>query len=320
MIRFVLSVILALSFLAPARAAPGEVSVAILEFGTVNWEFEAVSRLKLDKKNGFFLRRLKLAGNAATKIAFQGGAADAMVADWIWVARQRAAGKDYIFVPYSRAVGGIAVSGDSEINTLPDLKGKTLGIAGGPNDKSWIILQAYAQQEFGFDLAAETKQVFGAPPLIMQKTLDGELDAAVNYWHFLAKMQAKGFRIVAPVNEAAEGLGLDPDTPMLGYVFKGQFVRENERLFNEFLDTSRRAKQALRDDDALWEEIRPQMRAKSDAEFDALKAGFRAGIPVSTEVSLDSARALFALMVEIGGEALVGEATELPDGVFYQRP
>ena len=63
--------------------------------------------------------------------------------------------------------------------------------------------------------------------------------------------------------------------------------------------------------------IRPMMRAKSDAEFERLKAGFRAGIPSTDPVDSDAARALFALMAELGGKDLVGEATELPDGVFY---
>jgi NitT/TauT family transport system substrate-binding protein len=35
------------------------------------------------------------------------------VADWIWVAQQRADGKDYVAFPYSTAVGGILVGADS---------------------------------------------------------------------------------------------------------------------------------------------------------------------------------------------------------------
>jgi len=57
--------------------------------------------------------------------------------------------------------------------------------------------------------------------LITQKTLDGQIDAAINYWHFLARMQAQGFKIIAPVNEATDALGMDAETPLLGYVFKG---------------------------------------------------------------------------------------------------
>lgn len=58
------------------------------------------------------------------------------VADWIWVARQRAAGKPYVFLPYSRAVGGVVVPSGSNAETLADLSGQKIGIAGGPLDKS----------------------------------------------------------------------------------------------------------------------------------------------------------------------------------------
>lgn len=310
--------VLAVLFATQVAAAEKTITVAVLKFGTVNWEMDTIRRAGLDEKNGFSLEVLGLAGGSASKIAFQGGGADAMVSDWIWVARQRAAGRDYIFVPYSKSVGGIAVPEAGAIRALPDLKGKTIGIAGGPLDKSWLILQAYAQQEYGFDLKGEAEQVFGAPPLIAQKAMDGEIDAAINYWHFLAKMQADGFRIVAPVDEAASALGLDPETPLLGYVFKGSFVRDNPDLIAGFAAASRGAKEILASDEAAWEALRPKMRAKTDAQFEQLKQGFRAGIPADAPVVTEAAAAMLSLMAELGGEALVGKATTLPDGVFYR--
>lgn len=317
--RFFAALLLTLSITTPTFAEDAEiVSVAVLKFGTVNWEMETIQRNDLDKQNGFALEVQGFAGNSATKIAFQGGAADAMVADWIWVARQRAAGKDFVFVPYSTAVGGIAVKADGPIRSLTDLQGKTIGIAGGPLDKSWLILRAYAEQKHGFDLEAETNQVFGAPPLIAQKAMDGEIDAAINYWHFLAKMQANGFRIVAPVDEAAAALGLDPKTPLLGYVFKGDFAREYPTLIDGFVEASRQAKRILAEDEAEWDALRPMMRAKTDGEFEQLKVGFRAGIPVETPVDTASAAEFLALMAELGGADLVGKAMTLPDGVFYR--
>ena len=89
-------------------------------------------------------------------------------------------------------------------------------------DKSWLILRAYAEQKEGFDIAAETEQVFGAPPLIFKQALSGEVAAEINFWHFNAKAMAKGMREVVSVSDAALALGLDPETPLLGYVVKGE--------------------------------------------------------------------------------------------------
>ena len=192
------------------------VRAAVLKIGTVNWELDTIKRNGFDTEFGFELVVQPFADNGATRVALEGGEADIAVADWIWVARQRAAGKDYVFIPYSRAVGGLVVPADSPAQTLADLKGGKIGIAGGPVDKSWLILQAYAQNEYGIDLAAETEQVFGAPPLIFKTALDGDLDGAINYWHFMAKMGAGGMRPLVSVSDAAEARGLNPDTPLLG--------------------------------------------------------------------------------------------------------
>ncbi|KAG1715110.1 hypothetical protein GQR58_000063 [Nymphon striatum] len=259
-----------------------------------------------------------MAGGAAAKIAFQGGEADVIVSDWLWVARQRAAGKDYVFIPYSKAVGGVMVPAGSAAESLADLKGGKIGIAGGPLDKSWLILQAYAQKNHGVDLAADTEQVFGAPPLIFKTALQGELDGAINFWHFMAKMDASGMRKLVDVSDAASDLGLDPETPLLGYVVKGELVASNPELVNGLATASRAAKDMLASDDAEWDRLRPRMNAKTDAQFDALKVGFRAGIPAPGPVDEDAAGKMLTLMADLGGEELIGKATTLPSGTFLQ--
>ena len=291
---------------------------AVLKFGTVNWELNTIKHHAMDEANGFSLEVQGMAGGAAAKVAFQGGEADVIVSDWLWVARQRAAGKDYVFVPYSKAVGGVLVGKDSTAQSLADLKGAKIGIAGGPLDKSWLILQAYAEKNYGLDLASETEQVYGAPPLIFKSALSGDVGAAINFWHFMAKMEASGMRKLVDVSEAAADLGLDPNTPLLGYVVKGELLRGNPDLVNGLASASRAAKVMLADDDTEWDRLRPKMNAKTDAQFEALKTGFRAGIPAAGPIDEDAAARMLDLMVKLGGEDLLGKATELPEGTFLQ--
>ncbi len=289
---------------------------SVLKFGTVNWELNTIKHHGFDAANGFDLEVQGVAGGSAAKVAFQGGEADVIVSDWLWVARQRAAGKDYVFIPYSKAVGGVMVGKDSSAQSLADLKGQKIGIAGGPLDKSWLILQAYAAKTHGLDLEAETEQVFGAPPLIFKSALSGEVGAAINFWHFLAKMEASGMRKLVDVSQAASALGLDPNTPLLGYVVKGDLVRENPELVNGLAAASRSAKELLASNDAEWDRLRDRMKAKTDAQFEALKAGFRAGIPAPGPVDEAAAARMLELMVDLGGEDLMGKAQALPDGTF----
>ncbi|MBY6047228.1 ABC transporter substrate-binding protein [Vannielia litorea] len=293
-----------------------QIRFATLKIGTVNWELETIKANGFDKAHGFELVMQPYADNGATRVALEGGEADVAVADWIWVARQRAAGKDYVVIPYSKAVGGLVVPEGSEVQSLQDLKGKKVGIAGGPLDKSWLILRAYAEQEYGMDLKAETEQVFGAPPLIFKSGLSGETDGAINFWHFLAKMKAAGMREVISVEQASSALGLDPETPLLGYVMKESFLADNPDLGHALYRASRDAKALLAEDDAAWEAVRPMMNAQNDAQFETLKADFRAGIPGDAPVSEEGADALLKVMARLGGADLVGDATELPKGLF----
>lgn len=299
-----------------AMAETPVIKAAVLKFGTVNWELTTIKTHGFDTANGFTLEVNGVAGGPAAQVAFQGGEADVIVTDWLWVARQRAAGKDYVFFPYSKAVGSVMVAGTSSAKSLADLQGAKIGIAGGPLDKSWLILRAFAEQEYGIDLKASTEQVFGAPPLIMKSALQGETQGAINFWHYLAKMEAAGMRPLVSVGDAAVALGLDPDTPLLGYAFKGDYLAKHPELVAGLAKASRSAKELLATDDSAWEALRAIMKPSNDAEFAALIAGFRAGIPTDYDVNQDAANKMLTLMSRLGGVELVGDVTAVPDGLF----
>ncbi len=305
----------------PAQAPLPEITVGTLEGGTVTWELETIRAHGLDRANGFSLKLLPLAGNPATHVAMHGGEVDTIVSDWLWVAQQRATGADYVFLPYSTAVGGLLVPGDSPVQSLADLEGETIGVGGSPVDKSWLILRAWSISEHGGnggrDLADTTRQVFGAAPIILNAFESGEVAAAVNLWHFQARMEAAGARELVDVVTAARDLGLDPDTPLLGYVLRESWIRDNPQSARGLAAASAEAKRILGSDDAAWEPLRPIMNAADDAEFVALRDGWRAGIPSGHGVDPAAAQRMFALMAELGGEELTGGLTELPGGLFW---
>lgn len=314
--------VLALCWAVPGTALTAQempvVRVAVLQIGTVNWELDTIERNGFDIANGFELAALPYADNGATRVAFEGGDADVAVVDWIWAARQRAAGKDFVFIPYSKAVGGLVVPGDSPAQALPDLAGDKIGIAGGPLDKSWLILQAYAEQEYGMALTEETEQIYGAPPLIYKTALAGDMAGAINFWHFLAKMKAAGMRELLSVSEASQALGLDPDVPLLGYVMKESYLAEHPGIARSFYAATRASKALLAKDDDAWEPLRERMNVRSEAEFHTLRDDFRAGIPADGPINMASADKLLRLMAGLGGEKLVGGATTLPPGLFAE--
>lgn len=127
----------------------------------------------------------------------------------------------------------------------------------------------------------------------------------------------QNLRPLITVAEAGARLGLDPDTPLLGYVVSGALAREKPELVAGLAAASRSAKEVLATDDAAWEALRPIMNAKDDPQFEALKAGFRAGIPAPGPVDQEAAARMLQIMADLGGEELTGTMTGLPDGVFW---
>jgi NitT/TauT family transport system substrate-binding protein len=257
-----------------------------------------------------------VAGKQASTLSIQNDAVDVIVTDWIWVANQRSEGKDYQFTPYSKAVGSLMVGPKSSISSLKDLKGMRIGIAGGPVDKSWIVIQAIAKKRYGIELASQNELVFGAPPLLFKQALSGDIDAVINFWHFLAKLEAKGFKRIVDVQDAAAELGLSAETPLLGYVFKESWASKNPKLAEGLRRASREAKAVLMSNDGAWEPLKGLIKAKSDKEFEALRLGWRQGAP-GDSFDFESAQAMFELMRSYGDGKLIKPNTVLDTGAFF---
>jgi len=273
----------------------------------------------LDEANGFKLEIVPFAGGDATRIALLGGEVDVIVSDWLWVSRQRSEGRNFTFVPYSSSVGAIMVPKSSEINSLADLKGKVIGVAGGPLDKSWLLLQGMASQEYDLDISDENEIAFGAPPLLAEKAKDGELDAVLNYWHYCARLEAEGFRRLVSAEDAANALGSSGPVSAIGYVFDEQWG--NDSVANGFIKASRATKQIMKESDEEWQRLSTSGAIKdSPAALVILRDRFREGIPARAhdEEVADAAR-IYSVLSELGGKKLVGKSNVMVEGTYWDR-
>jgi len=308
----------AAALLASAAIARADdvIRIATLTSGTVAWEIDTIIHHGLDRKNGFTLSVVPVAGKQSADVMLAAGAADVIVTDWIWVSRQRNQGADYTFIPYSKQIGSVLITSQSPLKTLADLKGKKIGIAGGPTDKSWVLIRAYAQKTFALDLAQESQPVFAAPPLLNEELERGGIDALITFWQFAEPLKAKGARELITLADTAQTLGLDPETPLLGYVFSEGWAKAHSGLAPKLAKASREAKAILASDNSEWERLRPLMNVQTDQDFEALKAGFRAGIPASSDVNIEAAQRFFAVLAASGGRDLTGDQATLAQGTF----
>lgn len=303
---------------ASSDASGPAVRVGALKFGTVNWELSIIKSHKLDQREGIVLEVVPLASKSASNVALLGGAADVIVSDWIWVSRLRAEGRPYVFVPYSLLAGKLIVPEASDLNSIAGLKGKSLGIAGGPLDKNWLLLRAYTKKTIGIDLAELVEPRFVAPPLLNELFLRGELDAGLTFWHYAAKLEASGMKAFVSIEDVLPELGVSQAVPLLGWVFSEETVRNKRQEILAFLRASYAAKQILAESDAAWESLRALMKVKNEEEFIALRQEYRNGIPTRFDTEeIRAAEQVFSILADIGGQDLTGSTNHLSAGTFW---
>ena len=235
------------SFSNTASTASATIRLGVLKFGTVNWELNVIKHHGLDLKAGLNLDVVGLANKDATAIAFNAGDVNMIVTDWIWTSRQRDAGADCTFVPYSMAAGSIMVHPDSGINRLDQLRGKRIGVAGSPIDKSWLLLRAYSLKTFGEDIATIAKPAYAAPPLLNEKFKQKEFDAVLNYWNYTARLRAADMVELIKVQDLLPALGVPGRLPLIGYVFSESWAEQNLEAINAFFKASEDARKIIGD-------------------------------------------------------------------------
>ena len=292
--------------------------IGVLAFGTVNWELDVLKHHNLDKKYGFDLDVVELASKNAQLVSLQSKDVNMIVNDWIWVNTQKAKGKNFSFYPYSKATGTLLVNENSNINTLLDLKGKHLGIAGGVYDKTWLLFRAYSKSKYDIDLKDIVNPLFASAPILYKKMQDDSLQAAINFWHFNAKLESKNIKALIEISEILKELDIQKDVSFVGWTFDTKFANENKDLINAFLKASKESKEILKNSDEEWNRIKEQMSVKNDKEFEALKNGYKKGIIEEfDENSIGDLQKVFKILLKEGGDKFVEDSTSLDNSIFW---
>jgi NitT/TauT family transport system substrate-binding protein len=306
--------------LPPARAATGraELRLGILQFGTVQWVADVIRRHSLDSRHGFVLNTVTLANTDAGRVSLMAGGSDVVVSDWPFVAVQRTAGTKLCFAPFSSSSGGLMTGAQSPVRSLSDLRGRKLGVAGGPVDKSWLIVQAAGRSTQNIDLASAADVVYGAPPLLGAKLRQGEFDAVLTYWNFAADLESSGFRQAVSVAQCAAALGISPRMGLVGFVFHEDWADANRPAIDGLLAAVDDAERLLAQSDDEWLAIRPLMNAGDNGLFTRLRDRFREGITHEDAAGQTKAAArMFAVLHEAGGSRATGGIDTLPPGIFW---
>jgi NitT/TauT family transport system substrate-binding protein len=321
--RLVLAAVLAMAAAgatgAPGAAAADHIRLVAQRTGSLAWELDVIKAHGLDKAANLDIETLELASTEAGKVALKGGSADIIVSDWTWVARERALGDGLVYYPYLSTLGAVMAPAKSPIKDIADLKGKKIAVAGGPIDKSWLLLQALGLRS-GLDLKTQATVVYGAPPLLSEKALQGETDATLTFWNFCADLEARGQKRAIQMDDVLHRLGASGPVALLGYVFDGAWAARNRSAVDRFLDASLKAKDILATSDTEWQRLASRIGVTDARSLAILRERYSEGIPrrrIDDEAA--DARGLYRILADIGGPDLVGPGLQLETGSFYRR-
>jgi len=317
---FGLTILLAVLVSCHSAFAATQIKVGALKFGSFSWLLDTIQRNGFDKAEGIGIDVVPLASTEATRVGLLSQSLDLIVTDWLWVSRERSSGANFTFSPFSSELGALMVPTNSVIKSMDDLKGKRVGVAGGPLDKSWLMLVAYTLRVAFFDLRRETTPVFGAPPLLAEKLERGDIDAVLEYWPYAARLEGKGFKQLIAMGDLPLELGARGQVVMVGFVFSESWASSNDQVIRGFLRAAAKANQLLATSDEEWQRLRPRMQVENDAEFEALKKFYREGIPNRSSADNEAdAKILYQFLRVLGGEELFGPATDLAPGTFWKE-
>jgi NitT/TauT family transport system substrate-binding protein len=105
---------------------------------------------------------------------------------------------------------------------------------------------------------------------------------------------------------------------MIGYVFNESFAAAHKDALKRYFAAVAEARAILAEGPGAWAPIKARLNLKSDAALDIYRRRYLEGVPkrAIAEEAAD-ARKLYRALAEIGGKELVGDATELDTGLFY---
>lgn len=301
-------------------ASGGEIQkirLGVMAGGTLQWELAAIRNEGLLDGHGIELESITTANPQAGKVALQAGSVDVIISDWIWVSSMRADGGDLTFHPYTDVSGSLLVPNNSPINSLADLQGKKLGIAGGELDKNWLLLQALAQKQ-NLNLDSAAQKIYGAPPLLNQQLLGGDIDALLTYWHYAARLQPQGYRQLLSGEQLLQQLGIATSVPNMGYVFKAEWAKQHRTALLGFFKLAKQARDLLCNSDSAWQKILPLTETEDATVQTQLRRSYCEGrVEHWSATQQDGAEAIYQWLRKIGSNKLTGKAEHIVPGTFW---
>lgn len=289
--------------------------------GTQSYPPFVIKKFGLDKKYGFNLEVIPFTNTQASIAALQSNSIDAVVQDWITIARLRNQNVPVIGVaPFLSYVNTVLLPANSTIKTLADFKGKRIGTYS-KIGFDWIILQAVAKKEYGIDLAKEITLQEGAPSLLRGSLEQGQLDATLQYNSLTPDMILSGkAKLMMTIHDVVAKLGF-AEAPFLMYAMREDYAKQKPANAKAFVAAYQESIDILLSNAEVWKEQGANLKLAPEASEMFRQNASKEFIKTFTAPMNDTLNQTFKILLDTAGPDIIG-MKGMPDKVLtleYQQ-
>jgi NitT/TauT family transport system substrate-binding protein len=172
------------------------------------------------------------------------------------MATARAEGKDIIVIyGVFSPVNMVFVSKNSSIHSLKDLKGRKLGVFGGPGSTTFTFLSVIGRKWNDIDLAKDSMLVSAPGPALIELLAKGDIDAALLGTTETIQMAAQDrFRVLVDLSEEYKARTGGHAPAHVTVVTNEVFAKDHGDVVRDYLKAYKAATQYVHAHPEVWDE------------------------------------------------------------------
>jgi NitT/TauT family transport system substrate-binding protein len=184
------------------------------------------------------------------------------------MATARAEGKDVIVVyGVFSPVNMVFVRKDSTIHTLKDLKGRKLGVFGGPGSTTFTFLAVLARHWHGIDLFQEAELVSAPAPALIELLKRGDIDAAlIGTTESIQTYAQDRFRVLVDLSEEYRARQGGRAPAHVTIATNEGFAKSHPDIVRDYLKAFKETVQYVHDHPDVWDEYAASIKMNNPTE------------------------------------------------------
>lgn len=301
---------------ASSTAPPARIKVVALE-GMQLFPLQVMLAGRIPDRHNIQIDIVKLGSPDGIYTVMQTGDFHVGFAAWPNVALLRSRGARITTVySTSRSTNEVMVPTDSSIRQFGDLRGKRVGIFGGPAAATTWLFRATVLKLFAFDPMKEARIHYSVAPILQMLLARGELDAILSLDPQITLMLESGrFRSVGNIGSMwRAATGQDP--LLLAVTVNEPWARDNPEVVRRFVSAYREALDALRTRADLWPELARAAGVKTEHGVGLLSRRSAAAFVSRWDAALFEAQHAYAATIRQTFGDAPGVLQEIPAGTF----